>query len=230
MYPSAPLWFAALLVLVVVGFWPSYFSPAAEPATFGQHFHSFVMLGWLGMLIVQPWLIRSRRRNIHRAIGRASFVVGPLVVFSALYVVLDNLLRLPQPYPPIGLSFFWLGLGSALYYALLFGLGIFHRKDMQRHARYMAATALGFIVPGLGRVFDRIGEATELSFFSFPVALWAPAVVGAVMIAHDFRTGARARAPWVLATAGWVVVVLGFHLLPRFAWFSSLADWYRGFA
>ena len=188
------------------------------------------MLGWLLMLIVQPWLIRSRRRDIHRVIGRASFVWAPLVVISALYVVLDNLAKLPQPYPPIGLSFFWLGLASALFYAMLYSLAIINRKDVQLHARYMAATALGFITPGLGRLLSRIGEATGLAFLNFQVALWVPAIVGAVMIAHDARKGGRVRLPWVLATASWVVIVLGFYFLPRFEWFSALADWYLGFA
>lgn len=230
MYPNAPFWFAGLLVLVILGFWPSYFSPSAPSATFGQHFHSVVMLVWLLMLIVQPWLIRSRRRELHRMIGRSSFVVGPLVVISALYVVLDNLAGLPQPYPPIGLSFFWLGLASALYYAMLYGLGVRHRKNVQLHARYMAATALGFITPGMGRLSARVGEATGLSFLNFPNALWVPAVIGCVMIYFDKTKHGRIRSPWVLATVAWVVTVLGFHFLPRFAWFSAFADWYLGFA
>jgi len=230
MYANAPLWFAALLVLIILGFWPRYFSPAAPTATFGQHFHSFIMLAWILMLIVQPWLIRTRRRSLHRAIGRASFVVGPLVVISALYVVHDNLVKLPQPYPPIGLSFFWLGLGSALFYAMLFGFGIFYRKDVQLHARFMAATALGFIPPGLGRLMERLGEASGLPFLGFPTALWVPVIVGCVVLFIELKKVGRVRAPWVLATASWAAIVLGFHFLPGFNWFVSFADWYRGLA
>jgi hypothetical protein len=229
MYSNAPFWFAGLLVLLILGFWPSYFSPAASSATFGQHFHAVIMMGWVLMLIVQPWLIRSRRRDIHRVIGRVSFVLGPLVVISALFVVLDNLAKLPQPYPPNGLSFFWLGLASALFFAMLYSLALINRKDVQLHARYMVATSLGFITPGLGRLLSRIGEATGLAFLNFEVALWMPAIVGGVMIVHDARKG-RVRFPWVLATVSWVVIVLGFYFLPRFEWFSILADWYLGFA
>ncbi len=229
MYSNASFWFAGLFVLLILGFWPSYFSPTASSATFGQHFHAVIMLGWVLMLIVQPWLIRSRRRNIHRVIGRFSFVLAPLVVISALYVVLDNLAKLPQPYPPIGLSFFWLGLASALYFAILYGLAIINRKDVQLHARYMAATALAFIVPGLGRLFRSIGEATSFTFPYFEVALWVPVIVGSVMIVHDARKG-RVRVPWILATASWVIIPLGFHFLPRFEWFSTLANWYLVFA
>jgi uncharacterized membrane protein len=229
MYSNASFWFAGLLVLLILGFWPSYFSPTASSATFGQHFHAVIMLGWVLMLIVQPWLIRSRRRDIHRVIGRVSFVLAPLVVISALYVVLDNLAKLPQPYPPIGLSFFWLGLASAFFFAMLYSLAIINRKDVQLHARYMVATALGFIVPGLGRLLSQIGEATGLVFPYFQVALWVPAIVGGVMIVHDTRNGGI-RFPWVLATVSWVVIVLGFFFLPRFEWFSTLADWYLDFA
>jgi hypothetical protein len=230
MYSNAPFWFAGVLVLLIPGFWPTYFSPAAASATFGQHFHSVIMLGWILTLIVQPWLIRSGRRNIHRVIGRISFVWAPLVVISALYVVLDNLVGLPQPYPSIGLSFFWLGLASVPFYAMLYSLAIINRKDVQLHARFMAATALGFITPGLGRLLERVGEATGFSFLNFQTALWAPAIVGGVMIFHDATKGGRVRIPWVLATASWVVIVLGFHFLPDFTWFSTFADWYRGFA
>lgn len=229
MYKNAPYWFAALFVLSILGFWPSYFSPTATRATFGQHFHAVAMLIWVAMLIMQPWLIRTRRRNVHRLIGRASLFLAPVLVFSALVAVEDNLARQPQPYPPIALSFFWLGLASALLFAVLYTLAIIKRREMQLHARYMAATGLVFIVPGLGRLLTRIGEATGLAFLNFQVALWAPVLVGAVMILHDSRKG-RVRLPWVLATVSWAGAVAGFYLLPRYAWFTSFADWYLNLA
>jgi len=93
----------------------------------------------------------------------------------------------------------------------------------------MTATALGFITPGFGRLFTQIGEATGLGFLNFDLALWLPAIVGSVMIFHDARKG-RVRLPWVLVTVSWLVIVLGFYFLPRFGWFSALADLYLGFA
>lgn len=225
MYSSAPYWFAGLLVLSFLGFWPSYFSPSASRATFPQHFHAVAMLIWVLMLIVQPWLIRARRRDIHRLVGRFSFVLAPVVVVSAFYVVLDNLAKLPQPYPPIGLSFFWLGLASAVYFASFYGLAIINRRDMQLHARYMVSTALVFIVPGLGRLLTRTGEATGLEWLNFQLALWFSVAVGVVMIFREMRKG-RVRRPWVAATISWGLVVVGFYLMPRFEWFSAFADWY----
>ncbi len=225
MYANAPFWFAGLLVLALLGFWPSYFSPKASSATFAQHFHAVAMLIWVLLLIVQPWLIKARKRNLHRMVGRSSIIVAALVVVSALYVVYDNLAKLPQPYPPLGLSFFWLGLASAVYYGAFYSLAIINRRDMQLHARYMASTALVFIVPGLGRLLSQLGQATGLEWLDFEVALWISVLVGVVMVFHDVR-GGRVKKPWILATVAWTGVILGFYLLPTFKWFSTIADWY----
>lgn len=226
MYSSAPYWFAVLFVVSFLGFWPSYFSPSAPRATLGQHLHAATMMIWVLFLVVQPWLIRIRKRNIHRLIGRFSLLWAPVIVITALVVIHHNLLRFPQPYPPLALSFFWLGLASAALFAVLYGLAIYNRRNMQLHARYMAATAMPFIVAGLGRLLTKAGEATGLAFLGFDVALWAPVIVGGVMLFHEKRKG-RVRFPWVLATVSWLIVVVGFYQLPKFAWFSALAAWYQ---
>lgn len=227
MYAKAPYWFAALFVLAIAGFWPSYFSPGASKATVGQHAHAIAMMLWVVLLIIQPWLINRRKRDLHRLLGKLSMILAVVLVASAFYVVRDNLVRHDPPYPFISLSFFWLGFASALYFAMLYTLAILKRRNMQLHARYMAATALTFIVPGLGRLFGRLGEQTGIGFLNFPVALWVPALVGAVMIVHDARHGGI-RLPWVLATVGWLIVVGGFYLLPGFDWFGVFGEWYVG--
>lgn len=225
MYATAPYWFALLLVVSFLGFWPSYFSPSAPKASMGQHMHALTMMVWVLLLIIQPWLIRTGRRGIHKIIGRFSLLWAALVFFTALVVVHLNLGRFEQPFPPIALSFFWLGVASAFIYAGFYVLAIQHRKNMQLHARYMAATALPFIVAGLGRLFAQLGGATGLSFLSFEVALWVPVGVGLVMVAHEFRSG-KVRTPWVAGTVAWFITVLGFFYLPRFSWLGSVADWY----
>jgi hypothetical protein len=113
--------------------------------------------------------------------------------------------------------------------AAVHSLAIIKRRDMQLHARYMAATALVFIIPGTGRLLTRLGEATGLGFLNFQLALWTPLVVGDVMIFHDWRKGGI-RLPWELATVLSFGLVLGFYFLPRFLWLSTLADWYLSLA
>jgi uncharacterized membrane protein len=51
------------------------------------HLHGFLMLAWMALLIVQGGLIRGGNRALHRALGRVSHVLVPLIVISTLWVL-----------------------------------------------------------------------------------------------------------------------------------------------
>ncbi len=42
------------------------------------------MLAWFGMLITQPFLIRAGRRTQHRALGKVSYVLVPLIALATI--------------------------------------------------------------------------------------------------------------------------------------------------
>ncbi len=76
--------FVLILVMITWGFYRTYlvFFPAFTGFTMIHHFHGAVMMTWMMMLIVQPLLIRYGKITIHRNIGRLSFIIAPLVVFT----------------------------------------------------------------------------------------------------------------------------------------------------
>lgn len=61
-------YFIILLVLAVIGFWESYFSKLFSDVSSYTHFHAVTMLLWIGMLITQAFLIRYKKRDLHRFI------------------------------------------------------------------------------------------------------------------------------------------------------------------
>jgi hypothetical protein len=46
------------------------------------HLHAFVATIWILMLIAQPFLILKRKNSIHRAIGKLSYFLFPLLILS----------------------------------------------------------------------------------------------------------------------------------------------------
>ena len=57
-----------LIVLILLGFWPSYFSKFLDgTANFSNyfHFHATVLIVWMALLIIQPILIRKKKLKIH---------------------------------------------------------------------------------------------------------------------------------------------------------------------
>jgi hypothetical protein len=227
MYKNAVFYFTGLLFVLVAGFWTSYFSRLGSDISFGQHFHGISMMLWMIMLIIQAWFIRSGKRPIHRTIGRWSFLLAPLVVISGFFVVIDNIAGQKIPYTQGGLSIFWFGIFLAVMFAAVYFLAIRHRKDMQLHQRYMAATALVFMVPGLGRLLGKIGNSFEIWMPNFFQTMLIPGIIALLMIFDDYRKG-KVRSPWVVVAAMWGVCLWGYMNLYKYAWWTSFADWCRG--
>src|SRR6185436_18847354 len=74
----------ALMLLTLVGFYPTYISkfPSFEHVTTVQHFHGAMMMLWFSLLVVQPLLISYKKYRIHRILGKISYVIAPLVMYS----------------------------------------------------------------------------------------------------------------------------------------------------
>lgn len=231
-YRHALAAFGLLLLVSIVGFWRSYFSRFTAPDVhITHHAHGLVMLAWVLLLIAQAWLIRSGRRRHHRHLGRISFVLAPLVVATAVWVNLRFLgqFDLTKPIPPVELGFHWFGWFLPAAFAIGYGLAIVHRRDAARHARYMASTALVFLIPGLGRATGNylpqlIGWAPS------PLQLmFVPLGIAAFLWLRDRRAG-QPTGPFGLVTALWAVNLAGWAALPQIAAWQSFSLWVAGLA
>ena len=80
-------YFIGLIGLILIGFWPSYFSKFVNGTadfTVYFHFHATMVSTWVFMLIAQPILIRKRKLALHRLIGKLSYIVFPLILISII--------------------------------------------------------------------------------------------------------------------------------------------------
>src|SRR4051812_48131194 len=80
--------FIALLLLTFFGFYFTYFGqfPEFPNLVITHHFHALTFLSWFALLITQPFLIRYQQVEWHRRLGKASYVLMPLVFFT-IYMV-----------------------------------------------------------------------------------------------------------------------------------------------
>lgn len=87
--------FIGLLLISIVAFWPTYYSVFFS-SDFYIHLHAFFAVLWFGMLIVQPYLIKSRKLEIYRLIGKSSYMIAPLVVISVLLLAQQSIKHAPE--------------------------------------------------------------------------------------------------------------------------------------
>jgi hypothetical protein len=151
-FDRSGFYFIGLLVIGFLGFWRSYFSKffyGTLDYSFYFHFHAVMMVLWTLMLIAQPILIRKKKLAIHKLIGKASYIVMPLLLISVLMVLHAGLNAVP--------------IGKITFMAILFpfrdfwflivfySVAVIYKSNIHIHARAMVATGIVFIEPSLAR-------------------------------------------------------------------------------
>lgn len=76
-FDKSGYYFIGLILLVLLGFWPSYFSKFFTETTrfpFYFHFHAIMMSLWILALIAQPILIKKKKLAAHKLIGKLTYL------------------------------------------------------------------------------------------------------------------------------------------------------------
>lgn len=160
--------FIGVLIITLLGFYPTYFThfPKFEGFSWVHHFHAFVASLWIIMLISQAFLIRMKKHEIHRKVGKASYFVMTLLLISfflvakAMYFKGIQINHLSEKEALASLS--RSGLRDIVFMAVLYGLGIYYKHKTSWHLRFFTCTGLMVLGPGLGRF--------AFTHFSPPVA------------------------------------------------------------
>ena len=155
-------WLAGFFLLAMLAFWPSYFTQVRSTG-FYTHLHAATATAWMLLLILQSWAIGTKRVALHRASGKASYAVAPLVVATVLLLAHDRIGRAaPGEAYAIQTYILYLQLSLVVLFALSYGLAIAYRKSVARHSRFMICTALTLIDP----------VAIRLLFWADPIPGW----------------------------------------------------------
>jgi hypothetical protein len=221
-------YFIGLVIIVLLGFWPSYFSGfinGTNKFSFYFHFHAFMMSTWIAMLIIQPILIRKKKLSVHKIIGKLSYIIMPLLFVSVLLLVHSRIKGSERN--DLGLSIF-VPFKDLLILGTVYIIAIRYRHNLQIHARAMIATGIVFIEPALARFMSHSvfkGNDGPWAYFSTIGIIYGLLII--LMIVERKQKNARWVFPLVLSMYIIVHSVLIFNIeipfLNSFAkWFASL--------
>ena len=154
-YRNTAIFIFLILIAVQWGFYQSYTSqfPKFNNITPLIHVHGALLMTWMLLLIVQPLLIQYGRANLHRTIGKVSWVLGPLIIISLFLIGKGGYHRGLEANVPEQnmLVFIVLDMRGFLSFAIFWSLAMITRKSPNSHMRYMIATGILAIGPGVGR-------------------------------------------------------------------------------
>ncbi len=164
-----------MLPITFFGFYPSYFSLLSEPLPIIFHIHGIMMLVWLFMAIIQPFLIRFNKIRLHKKLGRLSYILMPLIITTGYFILRYSYRRAlagdnvgPPGYYPEDLplhikaaEFIMIGSVYLSWLTIYYLLGIYFRKNTVAHATFMIAAAFTILGPSgdrfIGQVYDGLG-------------------------------------------------------------------------
>jgi hypothetical protein len=144
------------LAFVILGFYNSYYGliPSFKGVSVAMHIHGTIMLSWFLLLIVQPILVRLNKFELHKKMGKISYVLAPLVVLSILLVSKAQFLNnFNLQTRKDNIAILTLDLPLAFTFATFYILAILNKKRTPYHMRYMISTALLIMIAGTVRVF-----------------------------------------------------------------------------
>ncbi len=132
-YKYLGYFFLLLIPLTIAGFYKTYiiqFPNFKENITYFIHVHAFIALAWIGILIVQPFLIVNKKFSLHRKVGKISYIVFPLLVLSFV----PQIIRTANSANPKNLFFSLADL--VLFDRFLFPCGLSQKSKFQAYAIY----------------------------------------------------------------------------------------------
>jgi hypothetical protein len=157
-YRHAHFYVGFVLLVIVVGFWASYFAPIRTALPLAFHVHAVTAMAWLGFLIVQSVAIHRRMNGLHRQIGLASFALFPLLIIGLTMIINLSANRYASnesAFIAFAGPSFAIGMAIAIAaYLVLFYQALRHRRNVKLHAGYMLATPLILFESPFSRVID----------------------------------------------------------------------------
>lgn len=155
MYRASPIFFAALLLAAIPAFWPSYLYPKKYEADWHVHLHGIAMFLWMLMLVVQSTLATRGGIGAHRALGKTSFVLVPVIVASTLLLAHY---RMRSGLNRELVYFFYVQVALLVQFGVAYFFAILNRRMSPIHMRFMACTALALVDPIFGRLlYNHLG-------------------------------------------------------------------------
>lgn len=154
------IYFTAFLLFVIAAFWLTYISRIFDQENYRMHLHGIVFFLWCFMLVSQPLLIRQKKQWLHRQVGKLSYVLVPLMLFTTL----DLLRYRVTSQPEIDYTFVALVFNALVVFIIFYGLAMYFRHQSVVHARYMVCTVFPFFTPVTDRIIA-IYYPSALAYF-----------------------------------------------------------------
>ena len=158
-YPRAHYYVLGVMLVIVAGFWPSYFAVwGSVPWQF--HAHGVAASIWVAMVAAQSWTAHHQQLPLHRAVGKSSLLLFPFLI-AGLAAIIDltakGFVAGDNPVRAMFGGSFLIGLALAIAaYVTVYYRALKYRRKVWVHSGYMLSTPLILFESPFGRILNMV--------------------------------------------------------------------------
>ncbi|HUE79765.1 MAG TPA: hypothetical protein VMN38_09050 [Sphingomicrobium sp.] len=210
-YRHAPYYVLAVIAVIVVGFWPSYFAQW-DSVPWQFHAHGIAASLWVLMVLTQSWTVHKEQLPLHRAVGKSSLLLFPFLIGGLAAIIDVTAKGYVAGDGPVRIMFggpFLIGLAIAIAaYVTVYYRALKYRRKVWVHSGYMLTTPLILFESPFGRILNGFMPGLAIRgpddlYLIMPAILWAMAIELAVIAIIWFKY--RAKANPFLVAGGFIV-------------------------
>jgi hypothetical protein len=216
-----------ILALVVIGFARTlYLRPVFDVPSIPAHLfvHGAALTSWFVWLFVQTLMVGTGRIHVHRRLGLAGVVLGPVVVLGGLLATLRigsriaaNGIDLNADASVLGIGVggmsvaqfvavvMWTNFANVVLFGLLLLAAMLLRARPQAHKRLMLLASIAVLIPAVARIARWPGFGGEQGPF-IPIVLLS--LIAAIAI-NDLVTTRRLHPATSIGGAAVVLITFG---------------------
>lgn len=195
----------SLFPLVFIAFYKSYFVSFPRfnlKIHFYDHLHAVLATCWILMLVIQPILINNRKYDLHRKIGRLSYLLFPLLILSFV----PREIVLFHSDAPDDLFF---PIADTVVLIPLYLLAINYKNYVPYHMRYMISSAFVLLGPLVGRIGPKWFVWSAIFTQNIQYSLIYGILIGLIIYDRNFK---KSR-PYFVAIGLFLLHQIFFYLI-----------------
>ena len=186
-------------------------------------FHAVTTGFWCLLLVAQGYFARRGLMDTHRALGKISYLLAPVVAFTIFWLSLDVL-----RYEGIGAGSLYIlsvRIFLLVFFVFFLTLALFNTRRPDIHARWMICSAAILLDPILSRVSAYLHPVPWTTGFHQFVAFAAMNLLIGLLVVADWRQGRKDVFPAAL-----ILMLIG-QTSALTMWdstaFRSFAEWFE---
>lgn len=208
------LLFVAVAAVSLAGFFNSYirFLPDTDRFPIVIHIHFVAFLCWFALLIIQPILIKRKKYQLHRKIGKLSYFIPPVLVVTILILVHNQTKREINTSEDNAAIIAFIGLLDAVSFSAYYLIAMFNRRNLRWHVAFIIAATLIILNPGMSRLLNHLKPGLGL-----PTAVFFPFIVSiSILLIEKFKYKKPIlRSPYFLFFCCWAFEILLLIFIPE---------------